>query len=64
MFDMRLINADVVECYIKQHINALDNNAQHYSFEDVPVEAVKAVLRDILRKVQAQPEVGDKDEID
>lgn len=64
MFNMRLINADVVESYIKQHINALDNNAQHYSFEDVPVEAVKAVLRDILRKVQTQPEVGDKDEID
>ena len=64
MFNMRLINADVVESYIKQHINALQNNAQHYGFEDVPVKAVEAVLRDILRKVQAQPEVGDKDETD
>lgn len=55
---MRLIDGDAVENYIKQHLNSLDVNAQHYVYEDVPMPVVKAVLLDILKKVQKQPEIG------
>ena len=54
---MRLIDADAVEDYIKKHIWSLNDNAQHYSMESVPVEAVDAVLNDILTEVQTQPEI-------
>lgn len=57
MEQMRLIDAEVIEKYIKKHIWSLNDNAQHYSMESVPVEVMDAVLHDILTEVQTQPEI-------
>ena len=62
---MRLIDADRLKADLQKYLQVQEDAAREYNITDgTYVKLQRGIIFTVMEMVQAQPEIGDKDEVD